>query len=683
MARSDDAVAVRAPSAAGKLVESRMSGLDGLRAVAVGGVLLYHAGVRWLPGGFLGVDLFFVISGFLITSLLISERQRTGAISLSRFYLRRARRLLPALATMVAATAGFMAVFFRGDLGQARGDIGAAAGYFSNWWYVLHHRSYFVAAGRQPPLQHLWSLAIEEQFYLVWPLLMLLLLFARVRLRWVFAIATIGALASACWMRFLAIRDNVPFDTDSSRLYFGTDTHASALLLGAAGAVVMAGLARRRARAGIEVSPATTLVADLAGLAALAWVGWTMHHQLEASPVLYRSGFFLFAVVAMVVVVTVSLPGSLLGAALDVQPLRWIGTRSYGLYLWHWPVFVYTRPGLDWQLNGWTSIAARLATTGVLTELTFRLIERPIRERGFLAYVRGDRTARWSPASAPRPRRLSAGWRVAGPVLGAVCGTLMVVGATTFVANSASRASRGGHEPTGVAAAPVLSPVADPTFAPTSSAAVPSSPPPSVVVHSPSASTKPTHSAPAQHHTAKPTTSAPAAPPPAGTGSATPPPIPAGPPPPMSAVGDSVMVDGEVALQHDCPGTEVYAVVGWQAKAVFGQIAALRAAGHLGSVVVIGTGTNGLVSPSELDAVLTSLADRAKVILVNNHMDRAWEAPNNALFPQAIKSHPNAVLVDWNAAATAHPEWLTGDGVHLTPAGRAPYAAMIKAAGAC
>jgi hypothetical protein len=143
------------------------------------------------------------------------------------------------------------------------------------------------------------------------------------------------------------------------------------------------------------------------------------------------------------------------------------------------------------------------------------------------------------------------------------------------------------------------------------------------------------------------------------------------------------LVDGEVALQHDCPGTEVYAVVGWQAKAVFGEIAALRAAGHLGNVVVIGTGTNGLVSPSELDAVLTSLADRSKVILVNNHMDRAWEAPNNALFPQAIKAHPNAVVVDWNAAATAHPEWLTSDGVHLTPAGRAPYATLIKAAGAC
>jgi hypothetical protein len=181
--------------------------------------------------------------------------------------------------------------------------------------------------------------------------------------------------------------------------------------------------------------------------------------------------------------------------------------------------------------------------------------------------------------------------------------------------------------------------------------------------------------------TTKPTKSE--APPPAGKASATPPPIPPGPPPAISAVGDSVLIDGSVALQHDCPSTEVYAVVGWQAKAVFAQLDALRAANHLGSTVVIATGTNGLVSPSELDAVLTSLADRARVVLVNDHMDRAWAAPNNALFPQAAAAHPNVVVVDWNTAATQHPEWLTQAGVHLTPAGRVPYASLVGTAIGC
>jgi peptidoglycan/LPS O-acetylase OafA/YrhL len=672
-ARRESVVAARTDNSRG----TRMAGLDGLRALAVIGVLLYHAGVQWLPGGFLGVDLFFVISGFLITSLLIAERQRTGAIALGRFYLRRARRLLPALFAMVAATTVFMALFARDDLKQARGDIGAAAGYFSNWWYVLHHRSYFVAAGRQPPLQHLWSLAVEEQFYLIWPLLIIVLLFVRVRLRWVFAVALTGALASAWWMRFLAIRDNVPYDTDSSRLYFGTDTHASALLLGAAGAAVMAALARRRARLGRDVGAATTALADLAGLVAIVAVCRIMHTQLEASAQLYRTGFAVFAAIALIAVVTVSLPGSALGALLDVRPLRWVGTRSYALYLWHWPVVVYTRPGLDWPLDGWSAIAARLAITAVLTEASYQLVERPIRERGLKEYVRGG------PQLRLPQLRLPDTWRVIAPVVGAITGTVLVVAATTFAANL------GDHGATRHArtVAPVAPPISQPATQPVTPPA-PTNPPasPAVITSKPAAtaSSKPPakHTEPAgtpTHHVTKPATT----PPPAGTASATPPPIPAGPPPAISAVGDSVLIDGTVALQHDCPSTEVYAVVGWQAKAVFAQLAALRTANHLGSTVVIATGTNGLVSPKELDAVLTSLADRARVVLVNDHMDRAWAAPNNALFPQAAAAHPNVVVVDWNAAATEHPEWLTQDGVHLTPAGRVPYASLVGTAIGC
>lgn len=671
-ARRDGVVAARVDNSR----TARMVGLDGLRALAVAGVLLYHAGVKWVPGGFLGVDLFFVISGFLITSLLISERQRSGAISIGRFYLRRARRLLPALFTMVAATSLFMAVFARGDFNQARGDIAAAGGYFSNWWYVLHHRSYFAAVGRQPPLQHLWSLAVEEQFYLVWPVVIVLLLLARVRLRWVFAVAVAGAVASAWWMRVLAVRDNVPYDTDSARLYFGTDTHASALLLGAAGAAVMAALARRRARLGRDVSTASTVLADLAGLIALVAVGRIMHSQLEASGQLFRTGFFVFALIALVAVVTVSLPGSALGAVLDVAPLRWIGTRSYALYLWHWPVFVYTRPGLDWPLQGWSAVAARLAITAALTEASYQFVERPIRERGFAAYLRSG------PQLRLRAPRLPDSWRVVAPVVGAIAGIVLVVGATTFAADVGDRRA---NRPTSAAA-----PTAPPSAPPSSVAAPPraTTPPasPSAIKTSPAAtastSTPPVQHtvAPTRHVTTKPTS---APPPPAGQASATPPAIPVGPPPAISAIGDSVLVDGSVALQHDCPSTEVYAVVGWQAKAVFAQLAALRAANHLGATVVIATGTNGLVSPQELDAVLTSLADRQRVVLVNDHMDRAWAAPNNALFPQAASAHPNVVVADWDAAATAHPDWLTQDGVHLTPAGRAPYASMLKTAIGC
>ncbi|HEY0870086.1 MAG TPA: acyltransferase family protein [Acidothermaceae bacterium] len=679
-----------------------LPGLDGLRAIAVVGVLLYHAGVGWIPGGFLGVDLFFVISGFLITSLLLAESDLTGRISLRHFYLRRARRLLPALAAMLVVVVSFMAVFFRGDLGQARGDVAAAASYVSNWWYVLHHRSYFVAAGRPSPLQHLWSLAVEEQFYLVWPVVVVALVATRARLRWITVVAVAGALGSAFWMRTLAIRGNVPFDTDSSRVYFGTDTHASALLLGAAAAAFMTGLAGRRV---VTLPAIARHLIDMAALAGLVALGWSMYAVGYYTPSLYRGGFLEFAAIAAVVVAIVSAPGGWLGRALDVAPMRWIGERSYGLYLWHWPVFVYTRPGLDWQLHGAVALGVRLAIVAVLTELSYRFVEVPLRRRGVVSTVRAVR---------PMPRS----WRVVAPVLGAVLGVVGVVGATTFVSTRISQSSRasarhaaaapgrtGGAEANGASGhggtlGPVSAVGAGSTarsggapvgaLRPVASAAG-SSP---AVGRSTSASagelaqSLPSSPSPASRtQVAMPPTGAPTHPATAPTTArgypTAPPPIPTGAPPALSAVGDSVMLDAASTLKLVCPGTEVYAVVGWQAKAVFGELDTLRAAGHLGAVVVIETGTNGIVSPKELDAELTALADRAQVIVINDHMARPWEPSNNAMFPVVVKAHPNAVLVNWDDAANAHPDWLSKDGVHLKPAGRGPYAQLIKTAAGC
>jgi len=652
----------------------RLPGLDGLRGIAVIGVLLYHAGVGWLPGGFLGVDLFFVISGFLITSLLLGEARVAGRLSLRQFYLRRARRLLPALVVMLAVVAVFMALFAAADLGQARGDIAAALGYVSNWWYVLHHRSYFIAAGRPSPFQHLWSLAVEEQFYLIWPAVLVALLATRARLRWVTGVALAVAIGSAFWMRVLAVRGNVPFDTDSSRLYFGTDTHASALLLGAAAAAVMAGLAARLDR-GIAVGVRAAW--DVVGVAALVAVCWSMHAFDYYRPGLYRGGFLAFAAVGVVVVVTASAPGGWLGRALDVPPMRWIGERSYGLYLWHWPVFVYTRPGLDWSLHGPAALAVRLAIVALLTELSYRFVEVPLRREGVVSLVR----------KVAMPRT----WRVVAPVLSAVLGVAAVAGATTFVSNRiAHTQARARHDTathgqgqsrtigtvasaTATSPTPSASPATSATAAAASEApaseapATLSSPPELPVVtwptHPPS---RPIHPASGPHTTAT-----------------KPPTIPVGVPPSVSAVGDSVMLDAATALKAICPGTEVYAVVGWQAKAVFAEVATLRTAAHLGREVVIETGTNGIVSAKELDATLTALADRQKVIVVNDHMDRPWEPPNNTMFPAVVKAHPNAVLVNWDAAANMHPNWLSTDGVHLKLAGRAPYAQLIKTAAAC
>jgi peptidoglycan/LPS O-acetylase OafA/YrhL len=676
----------------------RLPGLDGLRAIAVIGVLLYHAGVGWLPGGFLGVDLFFVISGFLITSLLLSEARLADHLSLRQFYLRRARRLLPALVVMLAVVAAFMAIFAAADLGQARGDIAAALGYVSNWWYVLHHRSYFIAAGRPSPFQHLWSLAVEEQFYLIWPAVLVVLVATRGRLRWITGVALAGAIGSAFWMHALAVRGNVPFDADSSRLYFGTDTHASALLLGAAAAAVMAGLAARLER-GIPVGVRAAW--DVVGVAALVAVCWWMHAFDYYRPGLYRGGFLAFAAIGVVVVATASASRGWLGRALDVAPMRWIGERSYGLYLWHWPVFVYTRPGLDWSLHGSAALAVRLAIVALLTEVSYRFVEVPLRREGIVSLARR--------LGVPRT------WRIVAPVLSAVLGVAAVAGATTFVSNripntqartrhDAATLGQGQSPTIGTVASttptsPALamsSTTSSATSAPSATAASePSATPVSAIAppvvtsptHPPS---RPIHPATGMHVAAtRPPTIPVGVPPPIPVGVpppipvGVPPPIPVGVPPGVSAVGDSVMLDAATALKAVCPGTEVYAVVGWQAKAVFAEVITLRTAAHLGRDVVIETGTNGIVSAKELDATLTLLADRHKVIVINDHMDRPWEPPNNAMFPAVVTAHPNAVLVNWDAAANTHPTWLSTDGVHLNAAGRAPYAQLIKAAAAC
>ena len=555
----------------------------------------------------------------------------------------------------------------RNDLGQARGDIAAALGYVSNWWYVLHHRSYFIAAGRPSPFQHLWSLAVEEQFYLIWPAVLVALVATRARLRWVTGVALAAAIGSAFWMRVLAVRGNVPFDTDSSRLYFGTDTHASALLLGAAAAAMMAGLAARFDR-GIAVG--VRAACDVVGVAALVAVCWSMHAFDYYRPGLYRGGFLAFAGVGVVVVVTASAPGGWLGRALDVQPMRWIGERSYGLYLWHWPVFVYTRPGLDWSLHGPAALAVRLTIVASLTEVSYRFVEVPLRREGVV--------------SLARKLRLPPAWRVVAPVLSAVLGVAAVAGATTFVSNriahtqarvrdDSATLGQGQSTTVGAVASPrPTSPAPASSSAATSAAASEAPATPTPMPELPVV-TLPTHPPSRPIH---PTSG----PRPAAT---KPPTIPAGVPPSVSAVGDSVMLDAATALKTVCPGTEVYAVVGWQAKAVFAEVATLRTAAHLGRDVVIETGTNGIVSAKELDATLTALADRQKVIVINDHMDRPWEPPNNAMFPTVVKAHPNAVLVNWDAAANTHPNWLSTDGVHLKPAGRAPYAQLIKAAAAC
>ncbi len=363
-----------------------LPGVDGLRALAVGAVFLYHADAPWMPGGFLGVDVFLVISGFLITSLLLAEWEASGRIDVRRFWLRRARRLLPAVFVLLGVCLVVAALFLRHDLARVRGDALAAAAYVMNWHLVLGHQSYFEAFGRPPLLQHLWSLAVEEQFYLLWPVLLVAGLVLLGRRRLLIAVAA-AAVASTVLMALLFTPG-----ADPSRVFYGTDTRAIGLIVG-----VLLAFAWRPGQITARTGTGAAFVLDLAGAAGLAALLVVFWRVQSFDPALYRGGFLVVAAASALVIAVLVHPAARLGRVLGVEPLRWLGVRSYGIYLWHWPVLTVTRPHVDVPVGGPLLVCAQAAVTVALAAASYTWVEQPIRRGGALAGWRGA-------LAAARPR---------------------------------------------------------------------------------------------------------------------------------------------------------------------------------------------------------------------------------------------------------------------------------------
>jgi peptidoglycan/LPS O-acetylase OafA/YrhL len=350
-----------------------LPGLDGLRGLAVVAVIAFHAG--HLRGGYLGVDLFFTLSGFLITSLLLAERDRTDSIALRAFWERRFRRLLPAALVLLVAVAAYAAFWADPlELPGLRGDGLATLFYVANWRAILSNASYWANYAAPSPLHHAWSLAIEEQFYVIWPIVAVAVLRtgdAVRRHRRLLIVCVAGAISSWVWMAVLFTPDR-----DVSRIYYGTDTRAGAILAGAALAVVLFSLPRSSSP---RVVRALDLVAGAALLAlVVAWV--CLDGQ---SPWLYQGGFALCALAALLIVTAVAVPEQpgVLARVLSVPPLRAAGLISYGLYLWHWPVFVWMTPASTGITNGGLLLALQLGVTLGVTLASYYLIEQPIRHR--------------------------------------------------------------------------------------------------------------------------------------------------------------------------------------------------------------------------------------------------------------------------------------------------------------
>ncbi|HEU4792034.1 MAG TPA: acyltransferase family protein [Nitrolancea sp.] len=620
-----------------------LPGLDGLRALALIAVVLYHADLSWLRGGFLGVEVFFVLSGYLITSLLLAEWNQQGRIDLKVFWLRRARRLLPAVYILLLVTLGFAVLFLPREVADLRGNAAAAFTYVTNWYLVLADRSYFEMIGRPPALQHLWSLAIEEQFYLFWPLLFTVGML-RLRRRGMLIATLAGAVLSTLLVAIL-FQPNV----DPSRVYYGTDTRAAELLAGAALAFIWepawlrgsAGGPAARLLCWLSQAGRAPLLLDVVGIAALGALIWFFHWFGEYQPFLYRGGFALVALTTVLVIAVVVHPRArLVPRLLSPGVMRWIGTRSYSLYLWHWPVFAVTRPQLDVPIQGILLLALRLLLTAILAEASYRWVETPFRSGAV-----GRAWKAFRDAQGARQRQLRIRWAGAA---GTGVSLMLVLGVAVVGAQQPA-------PPSYLSSLSSVHATAVGGGAPGPSIPAASSPQPS--------GSGETQGGPQSAPPNQPTASTePAAPQPSG---------------PVTAIGDSVMAGAAGVLQQEISPLNIDAEIGMQTANAIDLLRARRDAGQLGQVVVVHIGNNGVFTSAQFDDMMQVLTGVQTVLFVNVKVPRPWEGPNNGVLAGGVSRYSNAKLVDWRRESEDRPDLFWDDGIHLRPEGQQLYADLI------
>lgn len=583
--------------------------IDGLRALAVIAVIAYHLNFSWAKGGFIGVDIFFVLSGYLITNILLTQWEKNQTLQLKQFWLRRFRRLIPAAYVMIVVVVIFSVLFHSEILKNLRGDAIASFFYVSNWWFIFHNVSYFDSFGMPSPLKNLWSLAIEEQFYLIWPVFLL------VFLRWVknpklLLKIVIGlGLLSAIWMTILYVPG-----TDPSRVYYGTDTRLFDLLSGCALAFVWP-----FNRLSPNIPKRSKAALNIAGTISILFFFLITALVSEYQPFLYRGGLLFVAIMGVVMIATIAHPASYLSKIFSFKPLRWIGTRSYGIYLWHYPIITLTTPVLEiGQPSIWRSIL-QVAATFIIAELSFRYIETPIRKNGFINYFKSFKDKNyfiWK--NKPVGKWLG----ISG--LAAVLITFSI-GMTNILPVDTSAEK----QPTSI----------------------------KTTTDKPKTTKTPTEKKPAQSDNKN---------------------KPAAQPPNIKqtlAIGDSVMLDIEPYLREAVPHVTIDGLVGRQLKDAINTSSNYRKFNSSTSAIILELGTNGPFTDEQLNELLDQF-NKAHIYLVNTRVPRGWqEEVNNSI--ASADSRSNVTVVDWYSLSSGQSQYFASDGVHLTKTGAKAYVSML------
>ena len=631
-----------------------LPGLDGLRAVAVIAVILYHANKSWVSGGFLGVEVFFVISGYLITMLLINESQENGKINFRAFWMRRARRLLPALWTLLIGVTTYCALFERDTLGNLRGDVVAAFVYGFNWFQIWVGTSYFSAFGFVP-LRHLWSLAVEEQFYLVWPVLIAVVL--KVFGRRPLLLGTLFFTASIAVSIYVA----KTFEPGASGSVLETPDHYLALFGHAVSKVDFLFLGTLGRSGGLLIGSALAFwwkpsmfnndhpTSERFIVSVVGWLGvlglgamlWNFHDVVEGGvdggtsgyAPLFQGGFLLVGLASIAIIAAAVHPHTLLATRVLGNPvLVYVGQRSYGLYLFHWPIFQFYRQFAGKGLNV-IEFVLLFALALVVTEVSYRFIEMPVRSGGLREAWGKFRHSRLDSDREKRQGIIAIGVVVAVVPIFALVSLATAQVKLDDIGQSLADGESGVVNvmtSTTVAVSPI-------TTVPSPTGVI------DTVVPSPSTTTLD------------------------------------GQVIEIIAIGDSVMLGAANVLTER--GITVDALKSRPFRQALEIGNYLKSVNRLGEIVIIHLGTNNYVDQKTLDEIMVPLADVDTVVFVTNHVpSKKWQDPNNVLLRAMPDQYGNVKILDWYTIAVAHPEYLYGDKIHLNPEGQAVYADLIMQA---
>ncbi|WP_010291049.1 acyltransferase family protein [Kurthia massiliensis] len=618
-----------------------ISGLDGLRAISVLAVILYHLHFPWIYGGYLGVTVFFVLSGYLITDLLINEYQKTGTIDFKSFWIRRLRRLIPALFVMLILVTVWITLFQRDYLAGLRGEIGAAFVYISNWYYVWQDHSYFTKFAPPSPLQHMWSLAVEEQFYIVWPIIMLLALKFTKSSGKLALLVMLLSVVSAELMAFLY----TPTE-DPSRVYYGTDTRAFSLLIGAALAIVWPS---RRLKPNVTEQMRRAL--NITGAVAFAGMLLFIIFLREDSQFLYYGGMYLASAIVAVLIAVIVHPASIVGDILSWRPLLWVGVRSYGIYIWHFPILVLLGLGVDTGEFHWWRVLIALVLTLVLSALSWKYLEDPIRKGEWRGWLKHAHPRNWS----LNVRSWSGRTRVANIALGLI----LVVFTVGLILEPAPKASgnkaleehleneqqnlKKEMTPEEQKEAARQARIAEKKAAEQAAKEKSEKAKRELIKFNKDAK---------QARTVLANTS-------------------------VTAIGDSVMLSAATDLRTNMPKLTVDASIGRQVDEAIDVLKAKQANGQIANTVLIGLGSNGTFTEEQFKEIYDILGPKRHIYLINVRVPRSWQGSVNKTLSNAAKAHQNVTLIDWYHKSTKRKNIFYDDKIHPNVEGSKYYADLI------